>query len=91
MSRRDEIREKALKELQAYQVLMLDGHFDYGNGYHGRAYLNPHELFRQPSTIWRFACRRSTVEVGGRSLSGISRAVVTPPAAADRLPASYPS
>ena len=34
---------------------MLDGHFDFGNGYHGRAYLNPHQLFRHPSTIWRFA------------------------------------
>src|ERR1700674_4564372 len=34
---------------------MLDGHFDYGNGYHGQVYLNPHQLFRHPSTIWRFA------------------------------------
>ena len=34
---------------------MLDGHFDYGNGYHGRVYLNPHQLFRYPSLIWRFA------------------------------------
>ena len=34
---------------------MLDGHFDYGNGYHGREYLNPHQMFRHPSTIWRFA------------------------------------
>jgi orotate phosphoribosyltransferase len=34
---------------------MIRGHFDYGNGYHGRVYLNPHQLFRQPSTIWRFA------------------------------------
>src|SRR5437016_3532506 len=34
---------------------MVDGHFDYGNGYHGRVYLNPHQLFRHPSTIWRFA------------------------------------
>ena len=34
---------------------MLDGHFDYGNGYHGRAYLNPHRIFKQPSLIWRFA------------------------------------
>ena len=33
---------------------MLDGHFDFGNGFHGRVYLNPHQLFRQPSTIWRF-------------------------------------
>ena len=47
--------EKALKDLQQSEVLMLDGHFDYGNGYHGRVYLNPHQLFRHPSTIWRFA------------------------------------
>ena len=55
MTRRDEIREKALKDLQRYEVLMLNGHFDFGNGYHGAAYLNPHQLFRYPSTIWRFA------------------------------------
>jgi len=55
MTRKDEIREKALKDLQQYQVLMLNGHFDFGNGYHGTLYLNPHQLFRYPSTIWRFA------------------------------------
>ena len=55
MSRRDEIREKALKDLQQYHVLMLNGHFDFGNGYHGTLYLNPHQLFRYPSTIWRLA------------------------------------
>jgi orotate phosphoribosyltransferase len=55
MTRQDEIRDKALQDLQQYQVLMLNGHFDFGNGYHGRAYLNPHQLFRYPSTIWRFA------------------------------------
>ncbi len=55
MTRRDEIREKALTDLQQYQVLMLNGHFDFGNGYHGSLYLNPHQLFRYPSTIWRFA------------------------------------
>src|SRR5882672_1875488 len=55
MSKKDEIREKALKDLQRFQVLMLDGHFDFGNGYHGRVYLNPHQLFRYPSTVWRFA------------------------------------
>jgi orotate phosphoribosyltransferase len=55
MNKRDEIRQQALKDLQRYEVLMLDGHFDFGNGYHGRVYLNPHQLFRQPSTIWRFA------------------------------------
>jgi len=45
----------ALATLQEFDVLMLDGHFDYGNGYHGRAYLNPHRIFRQPSLIWRLA------------------------------------
>ena len=55
MDRRVEIREKALKDLQQSEVLMLDGHFDYGNGFHGRVYLNAHQLFRHPSTIWRFA------------------------------------
>src|SRR6187402_2114860 len=55
MNRQDEIRQKALKDLQRYEVLMLDGHFDFGNGYHGPVYLNPHQLFRQPSTVWRFA------------------------------------
>ena len=55
MSRPDEITQQALKNLQQYHVLMVDGHFDFGNGYHGRVYLNPHQLFRYPSTIWRFA------------------------------------
>ena len=59
---------------------MLDGHFDYGNGYHGRVYLNPHQLFRHPSTIWRFAqdlldvlpgeLRRSSVEVVAGPVTG---------------------
>jgi orotate phosphoribosyltransferase len=55
VDKRAERREKALQDLQQSHVLMLDGHFDYGNGYHGRVYLNPHQLFRTPSTIWRFA------------------------------------
>ena len=55
MDKHAELRDKALKDLQQSGVLMLDGHFDYGNGYHGRVYLNPHQLFRHPSTIWRFA------------------------------------
>jgi len=54
VDRLGEIRAKALKDLQQSEVLMIDGHFDYGNGYHGRVYLNPHQLFRHPSTIWRF-------------------------------------
>ncbi|MGH9256774.1 MAG: hypothetical protein ACRD3C_19615 [Vicinamibacterales bacterium] len=55
MTRRDDIRETALADLQRYEVLMLNGHFDFGNGFHGPAYLNPHKLFRYPSTIWRLA------------------------------------
>jgi orotate phosphoribosyltransferase len=53
MTRRDELRARALASLQEFEVLMLDGHFDYGNGYHGRVYLNPHRIFRQPSLIWQ--------------------------------------
>ena len=55
MAGKDDIRQRALGELRRYEVLMLDGHFDYGNGYHGPAYLNPHQLLRYPSTIWRLA------------------------------------
>ena len=55
MDKRSEIRDKALRDLRQAGVLMVDGHFDYGNGYHGRVYMNPHQLFRHPSTIWRFA------------------------------------
>jgi orotate phosphoribosyltransferase len=55
VNRQDELREQAMRTLQESGVLMGRGHFDYGNGYHGRVYLNPHELFRQPSTIWRLA------------------------------------
>ena len=55
MTKPDELRRRALADMQEYEVLMLGGHFDYGNGYHGRVYLNPHRIFRQPSLIWRFA------------------------------------
>jgi orotate phosphoribosyltransferase len=54
-NRQDELRQQALRKLQESEVLMRRGHFDYGNGYHGRVYLNPHQLFRYPSTIWRLA------------------------------------
>src|SRR5262245_36869694 len=53
MTKRDDVRHKALANPQEFEVLMMDGHFDYGNGYHGRVYLNPHRIFRQPSLIWR--------------------------------------
>jgi orotate phosphoribosyltransferase len=55
VNRLEDARELALKQLQTFEVLMRDGHFDYHNGFHGRVYLNPHQLFRYPSTIWRLA------------------------------------
>jgi orotate phosphoribosyltransferase len=55
VNRQDERRRLALRQLQELGVLMHAGHYDYGNGYHGRAYLNPHQLFLHPSTIWRLA------------------------------------
>ena len=54
-NRREELRTNALRSLREHDVLMLDGHFDYGNGFHGRVYLNPHRIFRQPALIWRLA------------------------------------
>ena len=55
MSKTEELRRQALRQLEQFEVLMRNGHFDYGNGFHGRVYLNPHQLFRHPSTIWRLA------------------------------------
>ena len=55
MNRTEDLRHQAVKKLQELEVLMRHGHFDYGNGFHGRVYLNPHQLFRYPSTIWHFA------------------------------------
>jgi orotate phosphoribosyltransferase len=53
-ARHDEIRARALEDLKRFEVVM-DGHFDFGNGFHGKLYLNPHQLFQYPSTIWRVA------------------------------------
>jgi orotate phosphoribosyltransferase len=55
VDRQDERKRAALKQLQELDILMERGHYDYGNGYHGRAYLNPHQLFLHPTTIWRLA------------------------------------
>ena len=55
MNRKEEVHQQAKKKLEDFEVLMRQGHFDYGNGFHGRVYLNPHQLFRYPSTIWRLA------------------------------------
>ncbi|MDP7471405.1 MAG: hypothetical protein QGI02_03530 [Vicinamibacterales bacterium] len=76
MARQDDVSGKALKDLQRLEILMVDGHFDYGNGYHGRAYLNAHQLFRQPSTIWRFA--QDLIDVLPFELSSATEVVAGP-------------
>jgi orotate phosphoribosyltransferase len=53
-ARAEDIRTRAFEDLRRFDVVM-EGHFDYGNGFHGKLYLNPHQLFRLPSTIWRVA------------------------------------
>lgn len=53
-ARHDQVRARALDDMRRFEVVM-EGHFDYGNGFHGRLYLNPHQLFQWPSTIWRVA------------------------------------
>jgi orotate phosphoribosyltransferase len=55
VDRHADLRRQALRQLEQFEVLMRNGHFDYGNGFHGRVYLNAHQLFRHPSTIWRLA------------------------------------
>jgi orotate phosphoribosyltransferase len=71
-----DVRRQALANLQEYEVLMLDGHFDYGNGYHGRVYLNPHRIFRQPSLIWRFA--QDLIDLLPASLASSTEVVAGP-------------
>ncbi len=53
-ARHDQVRARALDDMRRFEVVM-GGHFDYGNGFHGQLYLNPHQLFQWPSTIWRVA------------------------------------
>ena len=53
-ARHDQVRIRAFEDLRRFEVVM-DGHFDYGNGFHGKLYLNPHQLLQHPSTIWRVA------------------------------------
>jgi orotate phosphoribosyltransferase len=76
MIRREELRRGALRNLQEFEVLMMDGHFDYGNGYHGRVYVNPHRIFRQPSLIWRFA--QDLIEILPDEIIGSTEVVAGP-------------
>ena len=67
---------EALTNLQDNEVLMLDGHFDYGNGFHGRVYLNPHRIFRQPSLIWRLG--QDLIDILPESITGATDVVAGP-------------
>jgi len=79
-ARHADVRARALEDLRRFEVVM-GGHFDYGNGYHGNLYLNPHQLFQFPSTIWRVA--QDLIEVTPSDL--IDRAdIVAGPATAAR-------
>lgn len=76
MSRSEDVRRQALVNLKEFEVLMTDGHFDYGNGYHGHVYLNPHKLFRQPSAIWRFA--QDVIDILPETVIGATDVVAGP-------------
>ena len=76
MNRREELRSNALRDLREHEVLMLDGHFDYGNGFHGAVYLNPHRIFRHPSLIWRLA--QDLIEILPESIVGATDVVSGP-------------
>jgi orotate phosphoribosyltransferase len=76
LNRVEELRQQALTRLEGFEVLMRDGHFDYRNGFHGRVYLNPHQLFRHPSTIWRLA--QDLLDVLPASLIGRTDIVAGP-------------
>jgi orotate phosphoribosyltransferase len=76
MTRRDDLHRRALATLQEFEVLIKDGHFDYGNGYHGPVYLNAHRLFRQPSLIWRLG--QDLIEILPESLVSSTDVVAGP-------------
>ena len=71
-----DVRAKARETLRRAHVLMSDGHFDYGNGFHGAVYLNPHHLFREPSLIWRLA--QDLIDVIPGSIIGRTEVVAGP-------------
>ena len=74
-ARHDEVRARALEDLRRFEVVM-EGHFDYGNGFHGKLYLNPHQLFQFPSTIWRVA--QDLIDVMPADLAAATQIVAGP-------------
>lgn len=71
----DDVRARALEDLRRFDVI-LEGHFDYGHGLHGRLYLNPHGLFQSPATIWRVA--QDLIDVIPASLTGDAEVIAGP-------------
>lgn len=47
-------REQHKGELTDLGVLLMEGHFDYGNGFHGQVYVNPHQLLCDPAKLMKF-------------------------------------
>ena len=70
-----DVRARALEDLRRFDVI-LDGHFDYGRGVHGRLYLNPHGLLQSPATIWRVA--QDLIDVIPPSLTGNADVIAGP-------------
>ncbi len=73
--RHHDLRTRAFDDLRRFEVVM-EGHFDYGNGFHGRLYLNPHQLFQLPSTIWRVA--QDLIDVMPSELSQSAQVIAGP-------------
>lgn len=71
----EDVRKRAQRIVQEANVL-LEGHFDFGNGYHGRVYLNPHMLFARPATIWQLA--QDLLDILPYDLTAQVQAVVGP-------------
>jgi orotate phosphoribosyltransferase len=73
--RHHDLRARAFDDLRRFEVVM-EGHFDFGNGFHGRLYLNPHQLFQLPSTIWRVA--QDLIDVMPSELSQSAQVIAGP-------------
>jgi orotate phosphoribosyltransferase len=51
--KQDAIRQRSWQDLDQSGILMSNGHFDYGHGYHGASYLAVPRLLERPSLVWR--------------------------------------
>ncbi|OGE88860.1 MAG: hypothetical protein A3E29_05130 [Candidatus Doudnabacteria bacterium RIFCSPHIGHO2_12_FULL_48_16] len=44
---------QTIRVLHESQALRTDQHFDYGNGFHGTVWIDPHQIFRRPHLVIR--------------------------------------